>query len=552
LHSIRARRPPHSLRTFSLRNHRVAIASWGLGVGIVAYWFGTLYPETIAGPGGAQGFAAIAQPTADAMRPITGPASRLDTYGGYFTYHNMGYIVLFLCIYGAIQGARAVRGDEEQGLAEMWLAIGRPRWTLVRDRVIGFLGALSCIGVLMAIGIGAGTVAAGQPDWLGSFLIVSQGLLASLVAYGLALVVSSLLTSARTTGAVCALAMVALYVINNASDRIAPFAVIKWLTPFAYYEPSRALVPGMGVEWRAALAMVVISGALIVAGAVAYMKRDSGAALFGRRRVSGKPPLTRVRLGAIGMRDLWVASLKEQRLGLFGWIASVAVLQWIYVAIGNGVLEQWSGNPLVAKLFLGRGGASLQDRYISFTVVITVGIAAAFVIWEATRWLRDQRQGRIEMALAHGVSRTRIVLERAIGLTTGSVLIGLGGMCGILIGAASSNMTVSGIGLGRVLAATLLICMSIGGVALLAVSLMRGGTAVAILTVWVAGSWIMTLLGGMANFPSWLLRTSLFDAFGDPYVGPLRNGSVVYMASLAVAGVAVALLLANRNRNAVY
>src|SRR5665648_1277255 len=57
-------------------------------------------------PGGSQALAASISASAEAMRPLRWPAERLDTLGGYLTYHNVILFNLILAIYGAVQGAR--------------------------------------------------------------------------------------------------------------------------------------------------------------------------------------------------------------------------------------------------------------------------------------------------------------------------------------------------------------------------------------------------------------------------------------------------------------
>ena len=68
------------------------------------------FPGGPAGPGRQR-----RPPGAEAMRLLRWPAERLDTLGGYLTYHNVMLFNLFLAIYGVVQGARDIRGAEERG-----------------------------------------------------------------------------------------------------------------------------------------------------------------------------------------------------------------------------------------------------------------------------------------------------------------------------------------------------------------------------------------------------------------------------------------------------
>ncbi len=128
-----------SLVRDTLRSHRVGALAWSVG-GALAM-LGTaaaLAAEMEDFPGGPAGLAASVSAGAEAMRLLRWPAERLDTLGGYLTYHNVILFNLFLAIYGLVQGARDIRGAEERGALEEVLATGHTRAAVVRDRAIGF------------------------------------------------------------------------------------------------------------------------------------------------------------------------------------------------------------------------------------------------------------------------------------------------------------------------------------------------------------------------------------------------------------------------------
>ena len=77
--------------------------------------------------GGPKAFADSLRGGVEAMRPLRWPADRLDTLGGYLWYHNLTLFTLFLTIYAAVQGARAVRGAEDAHSLEEILATGWSR-----------------------------------------------------------------------------------------------------------------------------------------------------------------------------------------------------------------------------------------------------------------------------------------------------------------------------------------------------------------------------------------------------------------------------------------
>jgi hypothetical protein len=113
---------------------------------------------------------------------------------------------------------------------------------------------------------------------------------------------------------------------------------------------------------------------------------------------------------------------------------------------------------------------------------MTLGVAVAYVIVQSARWLSDIEHGRAEMALAHGVSRSRLVLERTAALVAGVTAVAAGGVAGIALGAWSSGMTINSTGIMRTVGATVLMSLAVGGVGLLIVAWLRSGLAIALLT----------------------------------------------------------------------
>ncbi|MGB8019813.1 MAG: hypothetical protein WCF04_01135, partial [Candidatus Nanopelagicales bacterium] len=123
----------------TMRAHRVGAVTWIVAGGLTMLGMGAAVATEMADfPGGPQALASSVAAGADAMRLLRWPAERLDTLGGYVTYHNVILFNLFLAIYGLVQGARDIRGAEERGALEEVLATGHSRPAVVRDRAIGF------------------------------------------------------------------------------------------------------------------------------------------------------------------------------------------------------------------------------------------------------------------------------------------------------------------------------------------------------------------------------------------------------------------------------
>ena len=273
------RRAPLVLDT--VRAHRVGMLAWVVGGGLAM--FGTaiaLATEMEDFPGGAAALADSVMAGAEALRPLRWPAERLDTIGGYLTYHNVTLYTFALALYGVVQGARAIRGDEERGSMEEVLATGHPRMSVVRDRAIGFALVIAAICMALGVAVAAGLAVGGEPDLGGSLITMGTSGLVALVAYALGLLAAQLVGSSRAAGGVGAAALSVLYVATNMGERLGPAAGVRFVSPFHYANQSRALVPGYGLDVVASLVLLALALVMLGLAGWAFTRRDYSAPLW--------------------------------------------------------------------------------------------------------------------------------------------------------------------------------------------------------------------------------------------------------------------------------
>jgi hypothetical protein len=265
----------------TVRAHSVSAAVWVVAGGLTMYGMALAVANEMADfPGGPKALALSISASAEAMRPLRWPAERLDTLGGYLTYHNVILITFILAIYGAVQGARAIRGGEEQHSLEEILATGISRAAVVRDRAVGFAVTMVVISLGLGLGTAAGMAGGGEPDLGGSLISMGISALVAVVGYALGLVASQLMGSARAAAGLSALVLTALYVITNMGEELGPVGAVRFVSPFYYADFSRALVPGYGLDLPATAALVAMAVVLLGLAAVAFARRDYAARLW--------------------------------------------------------------------------------------------------------------------------------------------------------------------------------------------------------------------------------------------------------------------------------
>jgi ABC-2 type transport system permease protein len=532
----------------TVRAHRVGALAWVLGGGLAM--FGTaiaLATEMEDFPGGAAALADSVMAGAEALRPLRWPAERLDTIGGYLTYHNVTLYTFALALYGVLQGARAIRGDEERGSMEEVLATGHPRMAVVRDRAIGFALVIAAICLGLGVAVAAGLAVGGEPDLGGSLITMGTSGLVALVAYALGMLAAQLVGSSRAAGGVAAAVLSVLYVATNMGERLGPAAGVRFVSPFHYANQSRALVPGYGLDLVASLVLLALALVILGLAGWAFTRRDYAAPLW-VHRARGRP--TR----AVGQRahvprrmlgSVWSAMLRRNWVGLAIWTSGAAALTAMMASMQPAVLDMWEDFDFISAMTGGMGASSIEQAYWSFAGEMITPVIAAYVITQASGWVADLAGGRVELVLAAPVTWTGLVLGRLVAVIVEVTVIGLGALAGLAVGAAVVGSSLDAAGVARTIVGAALLGAALGAVASVAVAAVRRTAAVTVLAVIVGAMYLVSYLVPIFGWPEWLNRLSVFWAFGHPYLEWPTSGWVVLLV-MALVGGACAAAIAER------
>ena len=528
----------------TLRAHRVAVVAWVVGGAAAMYVMAIAIAQEMRDfPGGARALAASIEPAAEAMRLLRWPAERLDTLGGYVTYHNVTLFTFFLSIYAALLGARVIRGSEADNSLEEVLATGWSRSAVLRDRTLGVVAILVLVSLGVGLGVAAAMAAGDEPDLSGSLATMAASGLAAFVAYALAVLVSQLVRAPRAAAGVAALVLTALYLATNVWERIGPLGVVRFASPYHYANQSRALVPGHGFDVVASVAMVVLAVGLVVAAGWLFERRDYGAAAWSRRA----RPTETVRPGrgwsvSPLLRTLTTAMLARGWLGLLVWTASTAAFVGAMVWMQPAVMQVWADFDVTASLAGGVVGTA-EAQYLAFIGEILAPVVAAYVVTQASGWVTDLDQGRVEAVLSGPVSWARLVGERILAATVGVVAITAAGLLTMGVGAALVDSDISADGLVRLGVTCVLLGVAVAGIASVVVVWLRSGVAVTVLALYLGLAYLLTLLVPMLHWPEWVSRLSVLWAFGHPYLDwPSTTGLAVLLLLAALGGVLAAAI----------
>lgn len=530
----------------TLRHHRVGMIAWVVAGTAGMFFMGlSLAEEMRVFPGGATALATTVMPAAEALRLLRWPAERLDTLGGYMTYHNIILIQGFLALYAAIQSARTTRGSEEHLTTEELLATGWSRAALIRDRAIGFFAVLVVIWIGLSAGVAASLATSGEANTVGSFISMGSVGLCTFVAYALAVLVSQFARTSRAASGISALVLIVMYLVTNAGDKLGPLAFLQYASPFTWANRSRALVPGYGLDVPTMLAMFVAALALLALAMWAFQARDVAGVVWSRPTSA-----TRARTVVVGhwwLRQWWTAHLMVHRWGLLAWTATTTAFVGVMMALQPSVLDAWLAFDFWAAVMGGLGMISPAAMYTSFIIDILAPVVVAYAITQAAGWVADLQEGRVEMLLAGPVTWTRLLLERLAATMAATVIITTCAVAAIVAGSWVLGAPVDASGIARSLLMTWLLALAIGAIALAAVAVFRSRIAVTALAVYAGTAFLLTWMIPIFTWPEWTYRLTIFDAFGHPYQQWPEGGDTMLLVGLTVAGMLLAVAAASRS-----
>jgi ABC-2 type transport system permease protein len=538
----------------SLRDHRVGILGWGLGLGLLMFVGTSAFPTTAAGrltlKALAIGFTWYAEPVA------------VDTLGGFLTWDIVPVIGILLSVWALLAASRTLRGEEESGTLDLLLALPSSR----SRTVVAKLGAIAVclVSTGLVIGLVTGASALRAPSaaygWAEALLLCLN---VALLAFFFAALTLFLGQFTRTRGAAAGLSggLLGLSFLLDGIGRVVGSETLRRSSPFYYFGLSKPLVPSYGANPGAMI--VVLIGALVLAAAAIglFVRRDLGAPalhftvlhlIFGRRQRSTSAPNRSVQnahsvqralpVGDWTLRSVYTRSLRALTVMTF-WVAVVVVA---YGALATSVTRQeeqviadfYQGTPFAA--LLATSGANADTRFLATIFSFLVVAPAIYAFLLVSRWASAEEQGRLELLLATPRSRTRVLLAHFAALTTGVVVVAaaFGASVGALV--ATQGLTVDGVTLVEAVGGMVPVALVVGAVGYLLAGWLRAGPLVGVLSLLFVASFFVPLLGSGLKLPDWAQQLSIFQQYGNPLVDGLHWANM--LALLGVA--AVALLLA--------
>ncbi|MFI5283063.1 MAG: ABC transporter permease [Candidatus Dormibacterales bacterium] len=531
------------IRWMAWRLHRRGLIGFGVGGFLISFLYGAAFLQAAGTTAASQAaFGHAVDLVAKQFAFIIPIPVHPETLGGYEQYKWLSGAIVMMMVWAGIAGVGIGRAEEDRGLTDQWIAAGvsRTRLLLARSAAFGLVLLVACLAMVFGISAIAPAVQqdANVTGEIAKGLSMATGLFA---CYAIALLISQLPAERQTATAFGIGALVLLFVVNGTADTIDSASWIGVVSPFHWMERTSSAAPGGTFDVAGTIGLAVVAAALIGAAIPIFQRRDVGSGLlaWGLRTAA----TVRVASRNLLLRAPFTEGLWEQRVGLSVWVVSTLLLGSLMLSITKSMGDALFSDPRLASLFQ---NASPGPRYTALLGLVWFGIAllllAGYSVVQVSRWSAQDQEGRVEMLLSAPISRTRVVIERALEFAIASLLIVAGGYIGVAAEAPKAGLNLDA---GLVFTASALLwpfALAFGGLGV-AVASRWPRIAVPFLAAFAAVEYILGDLGPLFKLPDWLSNLSIFHLYGNPISGSTPWTSAFWMVLIFALGFGAALLL---------
>jgi ABC-2 type transport system permease protein len=528
----------------TLREFRIAIFGWGLGIGLLMYVVFAAFPSLVTTPQARASLIALAQGFAWLAEPV-----KVDTPGGYATF-KYGPTILLLAVWALAAGARALRGEEERGSIDVLLSLPESRVRLAIEKLGAIWTALLGIGLLMALVTFAGVQRTNAGlRFIDVALFALNVVLTSGVFAAIALLISQFTRERGTASGITGILFV-LSIVVDMVHRIFPNTEwISQLSPVYYYNLSRPLVPGYGANAGAMVGLFAASVVLSAAGIWLFARRDVGGTVslpsWLRLPERATPPERALPVNDWALRSIYTRSLAMIAWPTLWWTLGIAgFAAWMIVVAKQTetLLITMASSSAILKTFITSlggsnavSGATLLSALWAFLPVALM----AFAVTQASRWASDEEEGRLELILATPQSRLQVILGRFAGLATATVLIGLVTLAATAAASAGAGLTLDAGNLAAASLAMIPLGLLVAALGYLFSGWLRAAFDTGLLTFLLAIWFFISFLGPGFNWPDALQRLSPLYYYGTPLLHGIATGGTIGILAVSLVALGI-------------
>lgn len=540
----------------SLRDYRIAIFGWGIGIGLLMYVVFAAVPSLVTTPQARASLVALAQGFAWLAQPIA-----VDTPGGYATY-KYGPTILVFAIWGLAAGARVLRGEEERGSMDVLLSLPEGRARIALEKLAAIWTAMLGMGLLIALVTFAGAQRVNAGLTFADAALFSLNLILTCGIFVSIALLLSQFTLERGSAAGLTGALLVAFIVLDMVHRVIPNTEwISRLSPVYYYNLSKPLIPGYGGNLGGLLVLFGISVVLTAAAVWLFVRRDVGATVplpnWLRRWQPAERPQRALPVNQWSLQSVYGRSLGMILRPTLWWTLGIAgFAAWMVVIVKQTesfLASIYQSSPLLKDFITTVGGSNVATNATILSALFAFLPVAlmAFAITQASRWAADEEEGRLELILATPQPRMQVLGGRFAALTTSTVFIGVITLLATWVGSVLSGIKLDG---GNLAAASLTM-IPLGLLVAALGYLFAGWLSMAVdtgllsflLVIWT----FVSFIGPDLKWPEATLRISPLYYYGTPLLHGLRLADTLGILAIAVVALGIATLRFQRKDIAV-
>lgn len=538
----------------TLRDYRVAILGWGVGMGLTIISPMASVAALISTPAQREALAALAAQFAWNAAPI-----KADTVGGYATF-KIGVFIFLVCVWPLLAASRTLRGEEDRGSLDVLLSVPRSRARIAVEKVAALWVALALIGAITGVMAYLGGIAfKADFDLVHGLLFGLDLTLISMVFGGIALLVSQF-THERGPAAGATGGVLMVFIVLDMVHRIFPNTDwVSQLSPIYYYNLSKPLVPSYGASVQGMLVLLALSVVLTAAAIWLFVGRDAGDVV----KVPGLPVRAARTSHALPVRDWSLRSVYARSLGMIAWatvwwtLLIAGFAGFIVVAVEQMVsklsdLINTGTSPLLSILqHIAGGKAALNELFLGAIFQILPILLMAFAVTQVNRWRTDEDEGRLEMLLATPQSRVGVILGRFAALATSTIVIGVVTLAVAYAAAQRAGVSLDSTNLTEATLGMIPLGLLIAAVGYAAAGWLKTAVDTGLLSFLLAAWFFLSFVAPDLKWPDLTLRLSPFYYYGTPLLHGLDYANMAVLVGVGVAALVIAVLRFSRKDIAV-
>ncbi len=532
----------------TLRDYRVAIIGWGVGMGLTIVSPMASVATLISTPQQRAALASLAAQFAWNADPV-----KADTVGGYAVF-KIGIFVFIACIWPLLAASRMLRGEEDRGSLDILLSAPRSRVTIALQKVAAMWTALLLIGLISGVLAYLGGVGFKADFTLADGLLWGLDLsLICMVFGGIALLISQF-THERGPASGVTGSLLLVFIVVDMVHRVIPGTDwLSRLSPMYYYNLSKPLIPSYGTSWGGLLVLLGLAVALTGGAIWLFIRRDVGDVVqlpWNLRLSRTSNPSKALPVGDWSLRSIYTRSLGMIATATFWWtVGFAAFAAWMVVAVHQladkmNALFNSAGSSVAVQILhnIGGGATGLNGLLLGAMFELMPVLLMAFAVTQVNRWSADEDEGRLEMVLAAPQPRAAVLLGRFAALATATVVVGVVTLATAWVASSIGGVALDSTNLAEATLGMIPLGLLIAAIGYLASGWLRTAADTGLVSFVLAAWFFISFVGPDLKWPETTLRLSAFYYYGTPLLHGLQFGNIAVVVVVAAGALALATL----------